>query len=132
MATGIKNKPPGPGKYVYTYPLCVMSLDPDGTMHCGRMDIYMQGAEGSVTGLTTPIVFPKAVPGQVCRAAQWVGWKRLATTKDKAVVRPGRVIGKVLGASNSVVPWMMYSSRIPTFAKPASGRFWTYRKGAGS
>jgi hypothetical protein len=80
-----------------------MSLGSDGTMHCGRMDIYIRGAEGTMTGLTTPFVFPQAVPGQICRAAQWIGWKRLTTTKDKTVVRPGRVVGKVLRASNSVV-----------------------------
>jgi hypothetical protein len=101
--TGLDSKPTGqPGKLVYIYPQCIMSVDPDGTMRCGRMDIYMQGP-GGLSGLATTIVFPNATVGQACRAAQWVSWKRMAETKDRSVVRPGKVIGTVARVFDSTV-----------------------------
>lgn len=109
---GFDNKPTGAGKYIYTYPQCVMSIDLDGTMRCGRMDMYIPEPNGDIVGITTAVVFPDARVNQRCYAAQWVSANRQTPTKNRDVVRPTRVLGRVLRASHGSVAILLTNNAV--------------------
>ena len=95
-AMGYNDKPTGPGNYVYCYPQHVMSIDDDGTMHCGRMDLYFPQSDGRILGVTTVSVFPTATCTRPCFRAQWNTGMRVRSTTDVTIVRPDGLIGYVV------------------------------------
>lgn len=92
-----------PREPLYIYPRCILSLEEDGLMRCGRMDVYVQTQGGHIIGMTTTTVFPNPKVGTPCYAAQWVTPQRTDATSDKDIVRPQGIIGQVIDSKGPTV-----------------------------
>lgn len=109
---GLGSRPSDPGEWAYSLTQPILSLDEDGTMRCGRMDIFFPGSHPVLwSGLTVAQVFKKSwnpesfdspfdpeepISGKGVYMAEWQGPERADITNDRYIVRPGPLIGTVL------------------------------------